>query len=212
MTSLAARDQLPGRRPGVMSAHQAELEAGWLRLFEERGFVAQSFLTFTWRQGEGPGQWHGVTPHKGMGLFQWWLQEVNRDLGGRNYKRACKHSLLSYAVGVDHHASGELHLHAVIDGWFDYGLAHKIWQARCGFLWIDEVKDPTGSLRHVLKYIRKADDFGPCVWFHRSPNRYPPADRLPEGLIGRVVPVKGGSGAALRTSPSGPTLTGSRPS
>jgi hypothetical protein len=187
--------------------NQGELEAGWLQLFEEHGFVAQHFLTFTF----DPKRWQSISPHKAMGLFRWWLQEVNRDLGGKNYKRMCKHSLVSYAVGVDYHSSGDVHLHAVVDGWFDYSLAHKAWQARCGFLGIDQVTDPVGSLRHVLKYIRKADDFWPSVWFHRSPNRHPPADRLADGLIGRVVPVKGGSGALPSHTPSGPTLTGSRP-
>jgi len=167
------------RRPGVMSLHQAELEAGWLQLFVDHGFVAQHFLTLTF----DPKRWQSISPYKAMGLWRWWLQEVNRNLGGHDFKRRCKHSLLSYAVGVDYHSSGDVHLHAVVDGWFDYNFAHKTWQARCGFLGIDQVTDPAESLKHVLKYIRKADDFGPAVWFHRLPVRHPPADRLREGQL-----------------------------
>jgi len=168
-----------GRRPGVMSLHQAELEAGWLQLFTEHGFVAMSFVTFTF----DPKRWQSISPYKAMALFKWWLGMVNRELGGHDYKRKCKHSLLSYAVGVDYHSSGDVHLHAVIDGWFDYSSARKLWGSRCGFLDTEEVRDPVASLQHVLKYIRKADDFGPAVWFHRSPVRHPPADRLREGQL-----------------------------
>jgi hypothetical protein len=167
------RAQLP-----ELSCRQSEIEQAWLSLFESHGFIAQSFVTFTF----DPKRWQTISPYKAMGLFRWWLQEVNRQLGGRDYKRKCKHSLLSYAVGVDYHRSGDVHLHAVIDGWFDYSCARKVWGRRCGFMGIDQVTDPVGSLQHVLKYIRKADDFGPAVWFHRSPARRPAS--IPEKAPG----------------------------
>jgi hypothetical protein len=162
------------------AASQVELANAWLQLFQDRGFLAMSFLTFTF----DPKRWKSISPHKAMGLFKWWLVKINRDLGGKNYKRRCKHSLISYAVGVDYHKSGDVHLHAVIDGWFDYSLARRVWGDRCGFLGIDRVTNSDASLRHVLKYIRKGDDFGPSFWFNKMPVRDRPAGRSISGKLG----------------------------
>jgi hypothetical protein len=102
----------------------------------------------------------------------WWrrlVRRLNEEIGGKHYRDKWGHSYFGYIAGVEYHKSGAVHMHAVVDNWIDFGLAHACWQAWNGWLWIRKCdQDPAAALRYVVKYVTKADQ-RPSWWFQREP-------------------------------------------
>ena len=152
------------------------LRDGWVEFAVTNGFVARSLVTLTF----DPARRAAMTCAQAM----WWgrrlVRELNRAKGGDRYRRKWSHSYFGYVMGVEHHKSGAIHLHMVVDNWIDFGLLHALWQKWNGWAWIKQVDDdPAKALRYVVKYVVKEDE-RPSWWFVR---------RARVVIDGDVVPV-----------------------
>jgi hypothetical protein len=139
------------------------LRDAWVEFAVSNGFVAKSFITMTF----DPKRRAPLTYDGGMWWWRWLVRELNRAKGGVNYRRKWGHSYFGYVAGVEHHKSGAIHMHAVVDNWIDYGLAIGLWFRENGYIEITScVDDPAKALRYVVKYVVKECE-RPSWWFQR---------------------------------------------
>jgi len=130
-----------------------------------RGLYPRSHLTLTF----DPKRWSdkGISQRQA----QWWwrrlVRVLNAEQGGDRFRRKWGHSYFSYVLGIEHHRSGAIHAHALVDQWVDFELVHRWWNYYCGYAWIRKVQEAQGTaaLRYVLKYVVKEADV--CIWLQR---------------------------------------------
>jgi hypothetical protein len=157
----------PGAPAGAPGASQGPAgtragQADWLAWFASVNFAPTSFITLTFddRYSEVGADWV-------RGLWKKLVHELNKDVGGRDYRRKFKHSYFSYVMTLEYQTRGALHVHALVDNWIDYDLLHRLWNSWAGFAWVKRVHPSSEhELRYVLKYVTK--DSAPLVWFKRD--------------------------------------------
>jgi hypothetical protein len=176
-----------------------DLRDEWVCFAGMSGFVAKSHITLTFDRS----RFEGVTRERAIWLWERMVRLLNERVGGKRYQRKWGHSYFGYVMGVEHHKSGAIHAHVVVDNWVDYRLIHDVWNQWAGFAWIKGTDDPVSSLRYVLKYVVK-EDTRP-TWFFQSRHR------LIDPATGRSLPsdtppesrgVKDGVSVATRRAPA----------
>lgn len=121
-------------------------------------FVAEVFWTGTFRRTELDGSpSKRISVERTEYLFRLLVRRLNEDMGGLNYQRKWGHSYFGYVFGMDIHADGIFHCHAVMDNWINYKLAHILWNRWAGFSWIRPVVNSEIDTKYVLKYVVKSD-------------------------------------------------------
>jgi hypothetical protein len=131
----------------------AELVESWSEYL--RGFANwKSFLTLTFRAAD---RTHEVTGDQAERAFSWLIQRLNSDLFGKHYTRIVHHSYFAYALALERHKSGLLHMHALVDRRINFQLAIALWQKAYGYIKIEPVYDD-GVIAYVCKYITKGGD------------------------------------------------------
>ena len=137
-------------------------QADWLAWFSSVGFAPTSFITLTFDN-----RFAEVGPDWVRGLWKKLVHELNKDVGGRDYRRKFKHSYFSYVMTLEYQTRGALHVHALVDNWIDYELLHRLWNSYAGFAWVKRVHPSSEhEMRYVLKYV--TNDAAPLVWFKRN--------------------------------------------
>jgi hypothetical protein len=108
------------------------------------------------------------------GLFKWWVVRLNERAGGVDFRRKWKHSYFSYAMVMERgEREGRLHMHALIAGWFDYRVGHKLWFDKVGYVRFESLVDQDQHARaakvsYLAKYATKGP-MAPLVWIQRRP-------------------------------------------
>jgi len=149
----------------------------WLQFATDNKFISKSMLTLTFDRK----RFGTVTVDRAMWEWRYLVQRLNQYVGGENYRKKWSHSYFGYIVGIEPHRDGVYHLHAVVDNWISFPLAHQIWNDRCGFAWCRITKEPTVATRYVLKYILKTD-LRPTYFFQ-------PRRRVINPETGSIFPV-----------------------
>lgn len=92
--------------------------------------------------------------------FRKLIKYMNIELFGKSYGHKIGHSYFSYLMGVEYQSRGVIHFHALVDRPINYVLVHSMWKGRmrCGYAWIESVRDRQHSLAYVTKYILKDGD------------------------------------------------------
>lgn len=100
------------------------------------------------------------------GMFKWWVNKLNEDRWGSDYRKLFKHSYFEYVCVIERgSATKRKHLHVLTSGWIPYQKAIKLWRDRVGFAAVDQIEELKGSAEYIAKYIVKYDA-APLAWFH----------------------------------------------
>lgn len=138
----------------------------------------KSFYTLTFDQSD---RHHPVTRTEAEYKFRRLIQSLNTDLFGNHYTRIVGHSYFGYALAIEKHKSGLLHMHALIDEPTNWTLAISIWNKIAGYLKIVPVENKEGACRYVSKYVAKDGE----VLIHLPKKRKSPSFRPMWYLAGR---------------------------
>jgi hypothetical protein len=155
------------RRAAPIGGEEADR---WMNYLCRWGFKAFWSLTFNPKKFPD-----GVTWEKCAWLWRHVIvQNLNRELYGKNYRRIVGHSYFGYVVGIEPHKSGLLHMHAATTGRTDWSRACELWQdgksLRVGTIEIRGIKEVESDLRYVCKYVTKGGEL--LLWkaySHRIP-------------------------------------------
>jgi hypothetical protein len=128
----------------------------WVEWLEKTvNFIPVAHVTLTFEQFDISGQlaWN---------KFKKWIHEINKEVLGPKYKRSWKHCYFSYVVVPEYQTRGTIHYHVLIDNWFPWKFAQKLWWDLAGFIKIKKVNNTEAAIRYVMKYITKEGE--PVVW------------------------------------------------
>jgi len=132
----------------------------WGSWLKTNGFEAKSFVTLTFRD-------ENVSDDRAWGLFKAWVNEINRFVVGKKYRKIYKHSYFGYVVAAERQSRGTLHFHMLIDTWVPYGYCISNWWDRAGYCHISKVHSKEAALRYILKYISKTGT-EPTIWIPKN--------------------------------------------
>ena len=140
----------------------------WVEWLEKTvNFVPVAHVTLTFEQ-------FNISEQLAWNKFKKWLHEINKEVIGENYKRSWKHCYFSYVAVPEYQTRGTIHYHVLIDNWFPWKFAQKLWWDMSGFIKIKKVNNTEAAIRYVMKYITKEGE--PVVWlankrWERSANK-----------------------------------------
>lgn len=128
---------------------QADAWADWL--ISKRIWVG--FITLTFRN---------QTPYdSAIKLFYKLVQNLNRELFGKNYTKIVHHSYFSYALGIEYQRRDVIHFHSIVDKPVNFGMIHNFWNLFAGFAWTQIPKSNEAVTRYVAKYVCKGGEIIP---------------------------------------------------
>lgn len=160
------------------------------------------FCTLTFRCGCGVGHTkgdprpcrkpRGVHPEAAGKAFRYWANKLSRSIYGNNFKR--RGTGVRWVRALEHHKSGLLHFHAIVEGVGDTRRDHwkGQWHERWGFARIDQVRSSEAVRKYVSKYLAKDGELdvgGP--WEGRAVGQY----RLLDAVSTRARGQREGTGA-----------------
>lgn len=98
---------------------------------------------------------HPVTKTEADFSWRRLVQELNRDLYGKQYVRKVGHCYFPYVYATEQASWGLLHAHVLAGGWLNYSLIIENWYKHCGYVDIEKVTDVEKSVKYVSKYCVK---------------------------------------------------------
>jgi hypothetical protein len=170
---------------------------GWVNFAIMGGFIPRLSITLTF----DPKRVTAGNRVSRDGAIWWWrrlVQVLNESaLQSRDYQRKVGHSYFGYVMGVEHHKSGAVHVHAVVDNWVDCRRIHDWWNEYCGYAWTKALDggNTIQALEYVLKYVVKSDS-RPTFFFQkrrREVRRVELGGGAPEATPVRPEAVKAGA-------------------
>ena len=124
-------------------------------------FHPEAMVSFTFKDDR-------VREDKAWGLFKKWVDAINQEVEGKNYKRKWKHSYFGYVISAEYQMREVIHYHALIDNWFPWGFASKYWWKWSGFIKIKRnLSNVPGAIRYTMKYVMKSG-VAPVVWLTKK--------------------------------------------
>lgn len=138
----------------------ARLRQGWVEFLGR--WQWDWFCTFTFDPAKHSSPNGMVHPEKGVKAFRLFVNELNCELYGRNWKR--RDEGVHYALALEFHKSGILHLHALVGAERDLNEValrtawKEWWYEHFGIARIERPNDSNNVRGYCSKYVAKGGD------------------------------------------------------